>query len=191
MTTTAEKLQDLIAAKRDMKEAIESKGGTVTGGLSTYADAIDKIETNADDLVSFPEGTKFVYSNCETLPDFIIKHLENITDWSHVFMDSNINVVPLIDASHVINAADAFRGGRIGTIKGLKNLGANKNCKYTTEMFDNPYDITRESMLNIINNLYDRASVGYSVLTLKFGVNLDDLTDEEIAIATNKGWILE
>ena len=45
--------------------------------------------------------------------------------------------------------------------------------------------------MNVINNLYDRASAGYSVLTLKLHANhLAMLSDEEKAIATNKGWTL-
>ena len=39
--------------------------------------------------------------------------------------------------------------------------------------------------INIINNLYDRASAGYSILPIDFFV--DDLTDDEIAVLTNKG----
>lgn len=41
----AENLQELIDAKADIKSAIESKGVEVTGGLTTYADAIREIET--------------------------------------------------------------------------------------------------------------------------------------------------
>ena len=45
--------------------------------------------------------------------------------------------------------------------------------------------------MNIINNLYDRATAGLSVLTLRLNSrSLAALTDEEKAIATNKGWIL-
>lgn len=41
--TIADNLQTLINCKADMKSAIESKGVEVTGGLSTYADAIRSI----------------------------------------------------------------------------------------------------------------------------------------------------
>jgi hypothetical protein len=45
--------------------------------------------------------------------------------------------------------------------------------------------------MNVINNLYDRATAGLSVLTLKLHANhLAMLTDDEKAIATNKGWII-
>ena len=41
--TIADNLQTLIDCKADMKSAIEEKGVTVSGGLSTYADAIKQI----------------------------------------------------------------------------------------------------------------------------------------------------
>lgn len=43
MSTIADKLQDLVTAKEDMKTALIEKGVTPTGGLSTYADAVRSI----------------------------------------------------------------------------------------------------------------------------------------------------
>lgn len=43
--------------------------------------------------------------------------------------------------------------------------------------------------MNLINNLYDIASKGCKTQQLKLGAtNLAKLSEEEIAIATNKGW---
>lgn len=39
----SDRLQELISCKSDIKTAIEEKGVSVTGGLSTYADAIKQI----------------------------------------------------------------------------------------------------------------------------------------------------
>lgn len=51
--------------------------------------------------------------------------------------------------------------------------------------------LTHDSLMNVINGLYDRKTAGYSVISLRFGsTNLAKLTDEEKAIATNKGWTL-
>jgi hypothetical protein len=45
--------------------------------------------------------------------------------------------------------------------------------------------------MNVINNLYDRASAGMSTLTLYVNANtMKLLSDADKAIATNKGWIL-
>ena len=192
-TTIADKLEDLIEAKADMKSAIESKGVTITGGLSTYANAIDKIKIiTDDDFVSFPDGTKFMYSNCESLPDSMIKYLENTTDWYEIFRGSNLTNLPLIDASHVINASRAFLSCNLVSVAGLKNLGANKDCRVAS-IFQKNFYLSKQSILNIINNLYDRASAGYSGLTISFPPDVYDrlITDDEIIMASNKGWIIE
>lgn len=44
----ADKLQELINSKADMKSAIAEKGVNVEGGLTTYADAIRKIQQGSD-----------------------------------------------------------------------------------------------------------------------------------------------
>lgn len=56
----ADKLQDLIEAKADMKAALQEKGVTPTGGLSTYADAISKITDTLDcEVIYVPNGINF------------------------------------------------------------------------------------------------------------------------------------
>lgn len=50
-------------------------------------------------------------------------------------------------------------------------------------------NLTHESLMNIINNLYDIKTKGCNAQKLILGTtNLHKLTSEEIAIATNKGW---
>lgn len=49
--------------------------------------------------------------------------------------------------------------------------------------------LTHESLMNIINGLYDIATAGVKSQQLVLGTtNLAKLTSDEIAIATNKGW---
>ena len=49
--------------------------------------------------------------------------------------------------------------------------------------------LTHDSLMNIINNLYDIKTKGCNAQNLILGyTNLTKLTEEEIAIATNKGW---
>ena len=69
----ADKLQDLIDAKADMKSAIESKGVEVTGGLSTYADAIRDIEWDYRDVevIYVPNGVNIGFK--KPLGDIYIK----------------------------------------------------------------------------------------------------------------------
>ena len=80
-------------------------------------------------------------------------------------------------------------------IGGLINLG---QAYSTTESANNSYYtlnlstsklLTHDSLMNVINNLYDIATKGCNTQMLRLGsTNLAKLTAEEIAIATNKGW---
>ena len=52
-------------------------------------------------------------------------------------------------------------------------------------------NLTVDSLMNVINNVYDLTANGLSGQSLKFGqTNLDKLTPEQIAVATAKGWTL-
>lgn len=58
-----------------------------------------------------------------------------------------------------------------------------------TLTFQHINNLTHESLMNIINGLYDIATAGVKPQKLILGTtNLAKLTSEEIAIATNKGW---
>lgn len=65
----------------------------------------------------------------------------------------------------------------------------NENYTYYTLGFNGTQNLSKESLMNVINGLYDIASAGIKPQQLVLGTtNLAKLTAEEIAIATNKGW---
>lgn len=81
------------------------------------------------------------------------------------------------------------------TLGGFNNLGK----AYTTTAAENYYNyaiyldactnLTHDSLMNVINKLYDIKTKGCKNQKLVLGpINLSKLTAEEIAIATNKGW---
>lgn len=86
---------------------------------------------------------------------------------------------------------------KAGAFGGLLNLGKSYS-KDTPEhstlhacdiKSSSSYSLTKESLINIINGLYDLASNGIPTQDLLLGTqHADLLTDEEIAVATNKGW---
>ena len=57
-TSIDQYLEDLEVAKQDIKESLEKKGATVTGGLSSYAGFIDALET-VDPKQHLPNGISF------------------------------------------------------------------------------------------------------------------------------------
>lgn len=77
----------------------------------------------------------------------------------------------------------------------LQNLGQayeiskNANYSYYSLVLSYCSKLTHDSLMNIINGLYDIASKGCNTQSLTIGsTNVAKLTAEEIAIATNKGW---
>ena len=111
----------------------------------------------------------------------------------------NIETIGTIDASSATGIG-MFSDYTTDNYPALKNLGgfinygkmsnASSITSYTAGL--SPCNnLTRDSLMNIINNLYDRATAGYSVLTIKIHPDaLARLTEDDIAIATNKGWTI-
>ncbi len=96
--------------------------------------------------------------------DFTSLNTSNVNDYHMMFQ----NCCSLVDI------------GLIGTIP-MSGLNLN-TC----------YNLSHETLLKFLNALYDYASEGSTdTYTLTLGTtNLAKLTDEEKAIATNKGWTL-
>lgn len=239
MSNIADKLTALVSAKNDIKTALESKGVSPTGGLSTYADAIRSIESGSGGgtINKLIDGLKLGYSTVTEMPMFDTSEMTDmsymfykcpnltsvplfdtskVTDMNYMFgycinltsvpqLDTskceimsnmfynchNLTTVPLLDATHVIEMYSIFEEcGKLTNIGGFKNLGR-ESLLSTSWAFTGCPNITRESLLNIFNNLYDRASAGYTVKELKFEKAVEEkLTYSDIAIATNKGWIV-
>ena len=151
VSTIADKLQDLIEAKADMKAALIEKGVTPTGGLSTYADAIMKISTSSQPLY-LPLGTKFAYTTFETYRDdnassgysCTVQDAINLlnpeeTDMSYMFYRSSIptyygeSLITNFDTSKVTDMSYMFRLCRLSKIP---NIDTSK-VRYMRHMFDN------------------------------------------------------
>lgn len=236
----ADKLTALVSAKNDIKTALESKGVSPTGGLSTYADAIRSIESGSGGgtINKWIDGLKLAYStvteipmfdtsevtdmrhmfnhcynltsvplfdtskvtsmtdmfaNCEKLINVPQFDTSNVTHMTWMFMNCfDLTTVPLLDATGVLGISGIFDGcGKLTNIGGFKNLGSHNILVDTTYSFRDCPNITRESVLNIFNNLYDRASAGYPVSQLYFERAVGEkLTYSDLAIATNKGWTI-
>ena len=138
-----------------------------------------------------------MFDNCSSLK--VVPHLncKKATKWDYLFGScSYLSKIGIIDSDSISNAERLLGYGntlRRVDIDGFRNLGKSSslsgtNGSYFLYVFEN---ISRQSLLNIFNELYDRASAGYSVVTIKLHANHHaKLTDEDKAIATNKGWAL-
>ena len=101
--------------------------------------------------------------------------------------------IPLMDFSNVrsISGICAFCKS-LEDIDGFVNLGKIEDFNtYNNGAFLDAPNISRQSCINIFSNLFDRATAGYSVVQLTFEPEvIARLTNEDIAIATSKGWTI-
>jgi surface protein len=113
-----------------------------------------------------------MFKGCSKLTSISELDFSNVTSITYIFGTSDLK--------------------NLTNLGGFKNLGAQPSLSVTSSyQFNKAPNMTYESIMNIINNLYDRKSAGYSVITLKFASKtLALLSDEEKTIATNKGWTL-
>ena len=114
-----------------------------------------------------------------------------------MFSNSTIDNIPEIDCTSVMTAGTpfGFSNTSIKNFGGFKDLGKAYDTSASANY--NPYrldvsgasNLTHDSLMNIINDVYDIASKGVATQILYLGpTNKAKLTAEEIAIATNKGW---
>lgn len=122
---------------------------------------------------------------------------QNVTTMSRLFNVSyDFVTIPEYNAEKVVNIFGAFANMlNLVTFGGLKDLGKNFDTTQSDNYFYYRFDLssatklTHESLMNIINNLYDIKTKGCNAQSLVLGsTNIAKLTSDEVAIATNKGW---
>ena len=140
-----------------------------------------------------------MFAGCSSLKQIPLLNTKSCTNINGMFEGcTSLETVPILDASNVGDISKIFKDcPSLVMLGGLKNLGmdyssayyvpANKS-EYTLDLSYSPL-LTHDSLMNVINNLYDIKSKGVKTQTLQLGdTNKAKLTVEEIAIATNKGW---
>lgn len=114
-------------------------------------------------------------------------------------MCNNVKRVPQLDFGSATSVDGVWNtGNNLVTLEyhgGYKDVGkaysttavANNNSYRI--MFQNLILLPHDSLMNVINNLYDIKTKGVKPQQLVLGTtNLSKLSEEEIAIAQNKGW---
>lgn len=167
-------------------------------------------------VTKFPDGLKFaprteddcrsMFSGCIYLTEIPLFDISGATSISNMFASTKIVEIPAFDTSNVTRINNAFGSctqletiaklnfsqatttlGAFVHCTALVNLGGFTGLKENLSLSDST-NLTKESLLNVIN---EAADVTANPKTLTFGAtNLAKLTDEEKAIATNKGWTL-
>ena len=124
----------------------------------------------------------YMFYYCSKLATVPLFDTSKVTNMGYMFYEcSKLATVPLFDTSNVTNMGYMFyECSSLETIH-MININANLDISSSTKF-------TREALIEIIGNLVARTS-GNKTLTMG-ATNLAKLTDEDKAIATNKGWTL-
>lgn len=138
-----------------------------------------------------------MFSYCYSLKAIPNFNTVNVTDlYQFCYQCNSLLTIPKLDASKVTRLENMLYGCRVLTnLGGFENLGmayeTSQNANYNNYTLRLSYsnNITHDSLMNVINNLYDIKTKGCNAQKLILGTtNINKLTSEEIAIATNKGW---
>ena len=164
----------------------------------------DNMFSNCKSLVRIPElnthnmkRVEYMFYNCNELISIPQLDFSNARNIGNMFSGCRkLTTIPLLNASKatVVNYAFSYCSN-LTNFGGLENIGEaysttqSANFIYYTLNLSESRKLTHESLLNVINNLYDIKTKGCNAQKLVLGTsNLAKLTAEEIAIATEKGW---
>lgn len=120
----------------------------------------------------------------------------NVKRFNSLFnQDKNITTIGEIDGSSANSLSSMFNNcTSLANFGGIKDLGKGYSTSYVVNYSSytltlSSCPLTHDSLMNVINKLYDIATKGCRAQKLQLGsTNLAKLSEEEIAIATNKGW---
>ena len=174
-----------------------------TGTLDITANGEYDVKSYEKAKVELPSGASeyFYESTSSNTVRTLLKKIPMfaITGTSmHAFFEgcSSLTTIPQLDTSNVTAMNYTFNNcSKLTTLGGFQNLGqaysttqSANYSNYTLKLSSSTL-LTHDSLMNVINNLYDIATKGCNTQKLVLGsTNLAKLTAEEIAIATNKGW---
>lgn len=121
-----------------------------------------------------------MFYKCHTLKELPLLDTSNVTDISFMFIQCNsLTEIPALNVSNVTKIGNILFGSK--NIKSILMYGMKVNFNISSSTF------SREALVTILNNL----STVETTQTLSMGsTNLAQLTDEDKAIATAKGWTL-
>ena len=123
-----------------------------------------------------------LFGNCYSLTDVPEFNTSNTTDMYAMFYSCyNLAIIPAFDVSNVTDMGYMFESCTSLAEIHMQNIGADLDI-HSSEVF------TTEALNEIIGNL---KTLNGETKTLTMGANnLAKLTDEDKAVATNKGWTL-
>jgi hypothetical protein len=147
--------------------------------------------TNCSNLTTVELSTRYVtgansmFHQCNSLVEFPEFELRNCLDIGNICTGcTSLVSIPRLNLSSCRSAHGAFEG-----CTSLTDIGGFRNLRCSMNLSDCP--LTKDSLLNVINDLDIVRWESLSAVILTLGEdNLSKLSDEDIFIATNKGWVI-
>jgi len=145
--------------------------------------------------------TRFMFEGCTSLKVLPALNTGNVVDGYGMFTGcSSLETIGLIDFGSLAKTGPVSYQSLMPSpcvfkdVAGFKDLGKGFDTSISEhdgayQLLINSTVITRQSMLNIINNVYDIATKGVARQYITFNRAVQNqITAEEIAVATAKGW---
>ena len=142
-----------------------------------------------------------MFQNCHSLKSIPQLNTGKVTDMNYMLYNCrSLTIIPQLDTSKVININSMFTNcNSLTTLGGLLNLGqaydTSKSANYSSYKLNlsSCTKLTEQSLINVLNNLYDIATKGCKTQQVILGsTNLAKLVSEEgqqaLASSTEKGW---
>ena len=186
-------LKTLLDATKKTSYFFEGYKGTSVDGLISYNDTENVTNMSymfcyCSSLTTIPlfntskvTDMSWMFQNCSNLTTIPQLDTSKVTTMRNMFYQCyKLTSIPYLDVSNVANLINVFEG-----CNGLKEI--HMTGMKVSFYIGSSSKFTESALVEILNNL---ATVT-STQTLTMGsTNLAKLTDEEKAIATNKGWTL-
>ena len=138
-----------------------------------------------------------MFAYCQNLITIPRINTSKVNSFNSLFTNCNkIQTIPLLNAENVRNLYHMFQGCiELTTLGGFQNLGqgylttVSANYQYYSLNLSVCSKLSHDSLMSVINNLYDIKTKGVKPQQLILGTtNLEKLSEEERNIAVSKGW---
>ena len=148
-----------------------------------------------------------MFSNCTNLIQVPLLNTSNVVHFDDMFYNCyNLVSIPKFDTSNLYSASLMFGGcdklvrvpllnfskaeqirNMLSGCSELVELGGFSNLAVNLDL-SSSRKLSVDSLMNVINEAKDLSETGSATLTL--GTNISKLTEDQIAIATSKGWTI-
>lgn len=178
---------------REIKNLVVSENAIPTTNAFNACYSLEKISCNTIKT----SNANTMFRDCHTLIRIPNVDFSECASMQYLFYNCYALLeLGELDFSAATNISNAFLYCyELRNCGGFKNLGmaysttASANYSNYTLNISSSTLLTHDSLMNIINNLYDIASKGCNTQKVTMGAtNLAKLSADEIAIATAKGW---